>query len=146
MNNSETPALTIRRDLSSPNDWFTVEQIDSQTFAFSEYGQWMKLHSYLLIGRERAALIDTGLGVDNIFRLVTRITSLPVTVISTHAHWDHIGNHALFNDILIHPAEKEWLSEGYGKEAASIREYLVDRPFMKTPPTHFDLQSYGPTP
>ena len=43
------------------NEWFTVEQIDSQTFVISEYKHWEETHCYLLCGRERAILIDTGL-------------------------------------------------------------------------------------
>lgn len=46
--------------------WFTVQKIDSMTFAISEYGHWEKVHSFLLIGAEEAVLIDTGLGIDNI--------------------------------------------------------------------------------
>jgi len=48
------------------DSWFTVQRIDDQTYAISEYGHWEKVHSFLLMGEERAALIDTGLGIDNI--------------------------------------------------------------------------------
>ena len=43
--------------------WFTVERIDDATFALSEYRHWEEAHSHLLLGRERALLLDTGLGV-----------------------------------------------------------------------------------
>ena len=104
----------------------------------------MKLHSYLFIGSERAALIDTGLGVGNIESVVSSLTTLPITVISTHAHWDHIGNHDRFSEVWIHKAEKEWLEEGYKEEADEIREYLVERPFSQTPPKDFRLSDYSP--
>ena len=29
------------------NDWFTVEEIDIQTFAISEYQHWEETHCYL---------------------------------------------------------------------------------------------------
>ena len=45
--------------------WFTVEAIDRDTFAISEYKHWEETHCYLLCGTEKAILIDTGLGVDN---------------------------------------------------------------------------------
>lgn len=38
--------------------WFTVQQMDEATFAISEYGHWEKVHSFLLLGEEKAALID----------------------------------------------------------------------------------------
>ena len=44
-------------------DWFTIEPLDGDTFAISEYRHWEETHCYLLLGTERALLIDTGLGV-----------------------------------------------------------------------------------
>ena len=63
------------------DDWFTVEEIDSQTFAISEYKQWEETHCYLLCGNERAVLIDSGLGISNIKRVVSGLTKLPVMVV-----------------------------------------------------------------
>ena len=71
--------------------WFTVEAIDRDTFAISEYKHWEETHCYLICGTEKAILIDTGLGVDNIKAVVDRLTDLPATAITTHVHWDHIG-------------------------------------------------------
>ena len=90
--------------------WFTVEAIDVNTFAISEYGHWEETHCYLICGTERAVLIDTGLGVDNIKAVVDRLTDLPVTAITTHVHWDHIGGHKYFESFAVHEAEKDWLS------------------------------------
>lgn len=48
------------------SNWFTVEKIDGDTFAISEYKHWEETHCYLVCGTQRAILIDTGLGVANI--------------------------------------------------------------------------------
>ena len=104
----------------------------------------MKVHSYLFIGSEGACLIDTGLGVANIKPIVMKLTSAPISVISTHAHWDHIGNHDLFEEVWVHEAESSWLTDGYVSEIEMIREHLMERPFMKAPPSDFDLSRYGP--
>ena len=34
------------------NDWFTVEEIDTETFAISEYQHWEEMHCYLICGQE----------------------------------------------------------------------------------------------
>ena len=52
------------------DSWFTVETIDSQTYAISEYRHWEETHCYLLCGREKAILIDTGLGISDIRKVV----------------------------------------------------------------------------
>ena len=46
---------------------------------------------YLLIGEQRALLIDTGYGEGNLRAVVEGITDKPVTVINTHGHFDHTG-------------------------------------------------------
>ena len=79
--------------------WFSVEKIDSDTFAISEYKHWEETHCYLLCGTEKAVFIDTGLGVGNIREIVDSLTSLHVTVMTTHVHWDHIGGHRYFEKI-----------------------------------------------
>ena len=65
------------------NGWFTIEKIDTQTFAISEYQHYEETHCYLLCGQNKAALIDTGFGVSNIKSVVNHLTTLPVTVFTT---------------------------------------------------------------
>ena len=51
----------------TPSDrWFTVEAIDADTYAISEYAHWEEPHCYLLNGDRASLLIDTGLGVGQI--------------------------------------------------------------------------------
>ncbi|MGG0745932.1 hypothetical protein ABE088_21760 [Priestia megaterium] len=47
-----------------------MQTIDDKTYAISECGHWEKVHSFLLIGENKAVLIDTGLGIDSIRYLV----------------------------------------------------------------------------
>ena len=58
--------------------WFTVERLDEDTWVVSEYRHWEHTHCYLLLGRERALLIDTGLGVAPLAPVVRELTGLPV--------------------------------------------------------------------
>lgn len=52
---------------------------------------------YLVIGQERAALIDTGSGIYDIDEAVRALTSLPVTLLLTHIHSDHVGGSDRFS-------------------------------------------------
>ncbi|SHG44900.1 MBL fold metallo-hydrolase [Ornithinibacillus halophilus] len=126
------------------DSWFTVESIDEKTFAISEYGHWEKVHSYLLLGTERAALIDTGLGIDNIKRITDQLTNLPIIVITTHVHWDHIGSHQEFGTIVVHHEEASWLEEGIkGLSIDQIRKDVA-RDITKQPPVTFNPSTYTP--
>lgn len=122
-------------------DWFTVEKIDNDTFAISEYKHWEQTHCYLLCGTKRAILIDTGLGVSNIREIVGGLTQLPVMVISTHIHWDHIGGHKYFDNIAVHEAEKAWLSEKFPIPLQTVRNNLTRFPCDF--PSDFNIENYS---
>ncbi|NLL71359.1 MAG: MBL fold metallo-hydrolase [Epulopiscium sp.] len=122
--------------------WFTIEEIDSITYAISEYGHWERMHSYLLIGMHHALLIDTGLGIGNIKKEVESLTDLPIKVVTTHVHWDHIGGHHLFNDIFVHKEDVEWLRNGLPIPMDQIRKSIMQEPFSKKVPKDFDVNQY----
>lgn len=123
-------------------DWFTIEKIDDDTYSISEYGHWEKMHSYLLTGEKNALLIDTGLGIGNIEKEVSLLTDLPVKVVSTHVHWDHIGGHNLFGDISVHKDEASWLINGLPVPLESVKKSLLKEPFTKKAPETFDINRF----
>ena len=122
------------------NDWFTVEEIDEQTFAISEYKHWEETHCYLLCGQEKALLIDTGLGVSNIREIVDSLTELPVTAATTHVHWDHIGGHRYFDNIAVHELEKDWLFVQFPISLQVVKNSLTKFPCDF--PAEFELDTY----
>ncbi len=109
------------------NDWFTVEGIDAQTFAISEYQHRGETHCYLLCGQDKAVLIDTGLGVSDLKRVVDRLTALPVAVLTTHVHGDHIGGHRFFDRFAVHEAEKDRISGSFPLPLEEVKEQLFRR-------------------
>ncbi len=122
------------------NEWFAVEPLDGDTYVISEPRHWEETHCYLLIGSERAALIDTGLGVADIRSVVERLTDRPVLALTTHAHWDHIGGHGLFPSIGAHEREVGWLTERFPVPLAAVKANLLREP-CDFPP-EFDADQY----
>ena len=57
----------------------------------------------LVIGKEKALVFDTGSGTDDIHGLIRRITGLPLVVINSHGHFDHIGGNGQFDTVYMHP-------------------------------------------
>ena len=121
-------------------NWFTIEKIDSNTYAISEYKHWEETHSYLLIGEKSALLIDTGLGVSNIKKVVNSLTSLPIMVVTTHIHWDHIGGHSLFNNIAVYETEKDWLADNFPIPLEIVKKNLMREPCDF--PKEFNIEHY----
>ncbi len=119
--------------------WFTVDRIDKDTHVISEYRHWEETHCYLLEGRERSFLIDTGLGISDISEEVKTLTEKPVTAVATHIHWDHIGGHKYYPDFYAHETELNWLQGEFPLTMDTIREMVVDRCDL---PEGFDVNAY----
>ena len=81
------------------SSWFTVKQIDSKTWLIDEHGA---VNMYLLEGNNRALLIDTGLGVADLFSVVRSITNKPLYIVNTHGHIDHAGANYQFDSVYVH--------------------------------------------
>ena len=81
-------------------DWFHVYRAADGVFALVESDQFQEAISYLIVGRTRALLFDTGIGLVPIRPVVERLTSLPIEVLNSHTHYDHVGGNAEFDRIL----------------------------------------------
>lgn len=60
---------------------------------------------YLICGKEKALLVDTVNGMENLHAIVRSLTDLPVTVVNTHGHGDHIFGNIYFEEAWMHPAD-----------------------------------------
>jgi len=120
-------------------DWFTIDKIDTGTFVISEYRHWEETHCYLLNGTERSLLIDTGLGISNIYEEAVKLTDRPIAAAATHIHWDHIGGHKYFSEIYAHEAELDWLDGKFPLPIETVRGMVADRCDL---PDGFDVNSY----
>ena len=62
---------------------------------------------FLLIGTEKAMLIDCGMGIGDLRGAVEMLTDKPLIVVITHGHIDHTANARQFDEIWIHPKDKD---------------------------------------
>lgn len=80
--------------------WFHVSELARGVWQLTEPGH---VCSWLVAGERAAALIDTGCGFVPIRPVVEELTDLPVTVVNTHHHFDHVGGNHEWERIVIHP-------------------------------------------
>jgi len=128
--------------LESSQLWFEVYKINPEVYAFYEPGQFEEVISYLVVGEEKAALIDTGCGIGNVKALAEAFTHLPITVVNTHSHYDHIAQNYLFDEVAIFdsPYARRAASNGCSREemARLLAEGMVWKPL----PDDFDRENY----
>jgi glyoxylase-like metal-dependent hydrolase (beta-lactamase superfamily II) len=94
------PAYAALPRVSVPSDWFEVYRVDPDVYAIYEPRQWQEVISYLIVGRERALLFDTGMGIAEIDRVVSALTDRPIVVLNSHSHHDHVGGNRAFTRVL----------------------------------------------
>ena len=93
------PGLGALKRCPASKDEFEVYELDAATFVLRDLTNAEDNLLYLVVGSERAALIDTGLGTASVMPIVKQLTSLDCIALITHSHADHIGQAYLFDEV-----------------------------------------------
>jgi glyoxylase-like metal-dependent hydrolase (beta-lactamase superfamily II) len=128
-----------RVDISQ--DWFQVYRVLPDIYVFYEPYQYEEAISTLILGEEKAVLIDTGCGIGNIREAVEEVTDMPVMVLNTHAHNDHIAQNYQFDEIamLDHP----WSHDAQeGLPNSEMAHLIAEGMLWKPLPEEFDPDNY----
>src|SRR5437762_12234781 len=78
---------------------FEVYKPAPAVFAIYEPHQSEEVISYLIVGDKRAALFDTGMGISDLKKVTSELTRLPIVVLNSHTHNDHVGDNWRFDTI-----------------------------------------------
>ncbi len=116
-------------------EWFNLKKINSGVWAISDK---TSANCYLVEGETNSVLIDTGWGLGNLAELVQSLTSLPVSVVFTHGHPDHVNGAFQFSDLYITPEDEKLLNIFYIKET---RQQILKR-FNDILPSHFSKDNW----
>ena len=73
---------------------------------------------YLITGSEKALLVDSVNGYEDLKAITQTLTDLPVIVVNTHGHGDHTFGNVYFEEAWLHPADFDLYDTffGYAKE------------------------------
>jgi glyoxylase-like metal-dependent hydrolase (beta-lactamase superfamily II) len=124
------------------SSWFEVHLLPCGGWAIYEPGHFQEVISFLFEGRERALLWDTGLGLDDLRALVEGLTAKPLTVVNSHAHFDHMGGNWQFGAVHAadHPVARARITRGLGP--ARVAEHMGPDQFSRPWPSGFDPAGY----
>lgn len=61
---------------------------------------------FLLVGTEKAMVIDCGMGIGDLRGAIEMITDKPLIAVISHGHIDHTGNGRQFKELWIHPNDQ----------------------------------------
>lgn len=137
------PIYSTLEKVKTSQGWFEVYKLTEDTYAVYEPFQFEEAISYLAIGNTRCALIDTGTGLGDLKALVEELTDLPVFVLNTHTHWDHVGANSQFDNIACynHPECIGKLTDGFSNK--KLLPSLVGDSIWKELPEAIDPDSWS---
>lgn len=114
--------------------WFDIKPVTGTVTAIMEPGHDEEVISYLVTGQGKAILVDTGMGIGDLQYEAQQLTRLPISVVNTHAHYDHRGENFKFSQIAIHEIEAANLESEHGHDKLKVK--LAPGRFTRpTPPT-----------
>jgi glyoxylase-like metal-dependent hydrolase (beta-lactamase superfamily II) len=130
--------------VSVPDPWFEVYRIRPGVFAIYEPHQSEEVISYLILGQKRALLFDTGMGISDIKKVVEGLTPLPVSVINSHTHNDHVGDNWRFSEI--YGMDTAFTRQNAKGSSADAQAELAPGEICGELPAGFDPKSYATRP
>jgi glyoxylase-like metal-dependent hydrolase (beta-lactamase superfamily II) len=135
------PGWEAHERVAVASSWFAVYRLEAGVFALYEPFQAQEVLSWLILGEERALVFDTGMGLAPIRPVIEELTGLPVVVLNSHTHYDHMGGNSEFEAILA-------LDSDYGRRNAggwdhdAVAGELVPSAFCAERLPGFDATQY----
>ncbi len=117
-------------EASPSGAWFQVQKVaDGVWRIYDDHGAG---NAYVVTGTDKALLIDTGTGAADLAARVREITRLPLTVVNTHGHSDHVGGNFQFASAYVHPDDLDLAERSASVEAHArrIRGILAEAPAL----------------
>jgi glyoxylase-like metal-dependent hydrolase (beta-lactamase superfamily II) len=138
------PAYSKLERVPTPDTWFEVYKIRPGIFAIYEPHQLEEVISYLILGRDKALLFDTGMGISDIQAVISQLTKLPVSVLNSHTHNDHVGDNWRFNDI--YGMDTDFTRKNARGSKADAQAEVTPDEICGALPAGFDSKSYATKP
>jgi len=134
--------FSLPQKIGTFQSWFEVYKVSEGTFAICEPGHWEGVISYLIEGRNKAVLLDTGMGIGDIKKVIEQLTRLKVSVVNSHTHFDHIGGNHQFNEIAVFDDDFEIENLKRGRTIEELKGEMSQENLYKPLPKGFDPKAY----
>lgn len=119
----------------------TVVQLEKNLWAINEMN---KTTMYLINGASKALLIDTGLGITNLPKLIKKLCGeKQVIVVNTHAHEDHNSGNNQFSNIYVGRYDEVYAHRKMTEETRKLMRQLY---FQEAIANGFEFEKWEPGP
>ncbi|HKI29582.1 MAG TPA: MBL fold metallo-hydrolase [Actinomycetota bacterium] len=137
--------------------WFDHEEVDEGVLRITEphVDPFLRANLFLVRGRDRDLLVDTGLGIGSLRRELADLFERPTIAVATHRHFDHTGGLYEFEEVVVHRDDADAVANAHGFASLVIEDYPpeelsgYDAPaslLTAVPREGYELASYAVTP
>jgi glyoxylase-like metal-dependent hydrolase (beta-lactamase superfamily II) len=135
------------RQLPVADRWYEIHDLGDGVSHILEthVAGWMRCNMWLVRGRSRDLLIDSGLGLRPLKAEIAALRERPVTSVSTHCHFDHIGCAHEFPRRLGHRSEAD-IHAAPDNFRTCAEPWLGAELLTALPCAGYDLSRYRVTP
>lgn len=130
--------------VSVSDPWFEVYKVVPGVFAIYEPHQAEETIGYLIVGEKRAVLFDTGMGISDVKKVVAELTRLPVVVLNSHTHDDHVGGNWEFSTI--YGMDTDFTRENAKGSRVDAQGEITPGQICGALPQGFDAKAYATRP
>ena len=95
------------------NSCYKVNKVGDKVWVIVENNT---VNIYLVEGKDSALIIDTGYGIGDLKAYIRTLTKLPLILVNTHGHGDHVGNDPQFPKVYAHPDDFYLINASFDKE------------------------------
>ena len=127
-----------RVKISDP--WFEVYKPAAGVVAIYEPHQAEETISYLILGDKAALLFDTGMGISDIKKVTAELTKLPIMVLNSHTHDDHVGGNWEFDNVF--GMDTDFTRKNASGSRDDAQAEITPDQICGTLPAGFDHKSY----
>jgi len=133
-------------DIKNGAGWFECYKLPHDVYCICEPQHLQEVNAFLIIGSERALLLDTGMGICNIKAVVDELYQGELTVVNCHFHFDHTGNNWRFDKVLA--ADDPFVSKTaeHGLSGAPLANQADEDMFLFGYPEGFIPEEYQTKP
>ena len=124
--------------------WFEVYRVTPNVLAIYEPHQAEETIGYLILGGNRALLFDTGMGISDLKKLTGELTKLPIVVLNSHTHDDHVGSNWQFETV--YGMDTEFTRRNAKGSKADAQEEIAPGSICGALPAGFDAKAYATKP
>jgi glyoxylase-like metal-dependent hydrolase (beta-lactamase superfamily II) len=124
--------------------WFEVYQPAPGVFAIYEPHQAEETIGYLIVGEKGALLFDTGMGISDIKKVTAELTKLPIVVLNSHTHDDHVGGNWEF--ATVYGMDTDFTRRNAQGSREDAQAEITPDQICGTLPKGFDAKTYATRP